>query len=348
MSTGMPNSPSNASAPETRDGVDIPLTRFGTMTGRVLDEYGFPVMGARAQALRVVYEGGRRKLVAVSLPSRTTDDRGGYRVYGLRPGQYLVSAFIGDVSSDDVPGYARTYFPGIESASGAQFVAVGPGQDVVGLDFPLVRTRTARISGRLTNAAGQPGGGSLTLIPAWRASAAPAEPIGARILPADGRFEFRNVPPGEYVIQSSRGRVNRWTESEFASIPVVVNGVDIDDLVVQTSSGSSLKGRISFDTLDRTKIPPASTIDITAVPVDPDLLPSGSWAAANIQPDWQFQTNGLSGPRRLVVRGLPGGWTLEEIRAGSTRRHGSSFGVRPRRSVAHRRGNHSVRSRQRT
>src|SRR4029077_3647089 len=141
MSIGTPNSPSDSSVQDARDGIDIPLTRFGAMTGRVLDEYGFPVMGARVQALRVVYEGGRRKLVAVSLPSRTTDDRGGYRVYGLRPGQYIVSAFIGDVSSDDVPGYARTYFPGIESASSAQFVAVGPGQGVVGLDFRLVRTR---------------------------------------------------------------------------------------------------------------------------------------------------------------------------------------------------------------
>src|SRR5262249_52130664 len=53
------------STQSARDAIDIPLTRFGTMTGRILDEYGFPMMGARLQVLHLVYEGGRRKLVAV-------------------------------------------------------------------------------------------------------------------------------------------------------------------------------------------------------------------------------------------------------------------------------------------
>jgi hypothetical protein len=234
----------------------------------------------------------------------------------LKSGQYIVSAFIGDVSSDDVPGYARTYFPGMDSASDAQFVAIGPGQNVVGLDIPLARTRTARISGRMINALGQPGGGSLILMPTWRAGGVPAEPIGARILPRDGSFEFRNVPPGEYVIQASRGRTNRWTEGEFAALPVAVNGMDVNDLVVQTSNGSFVSGRISFNTVDRTKVPPRSSIEITAVPSDPDLSPQSGWADANILPDWQFQMAGLNGPRRLVVKNLPAGWTLEEIRAG--------------------------------
>jgi protocatechuate 3,4-dioxygenase beta subunit len=316
---GAATSPSiDLSEGETQDRADVVLTRFGTMTGRVLDEYGDPLMNARVQALHVRYEGGRRKLVAVGIPDRLTDDRGAYRLYGLQSGQYIVSAFIGDVSSDDVPGYARTYFPGMISASDAQFVTIDPGQNVVGLDIPLARTRTARISGRMINALGQPGGGSLILMPTWRAGGVPAEPIGARILPKDGSFEFRNVPPGEYVIQASRGRTNRWTEGEFAALPVEVNGVDVNDLVVQTSNGSAVSGRISFDTLDRTKIPPPSSVDITAVPFDPDQSPPGGWADANILPDWQFRMAGLNGPRRLIASRIPAGWTLEEIRVGGT------------------------------
>src|SRR5204863_1786485 len=102
------------------------------------------------------------------------------------------------------------------SATDAQFVGVAPGQDAVGIDIPLARTRTARIAGRFINASGQPGGGALTLMPTWRASTTPAEPVGARIFP-DGRFEFRNVPPGEYVIQAWRGRATSFTEGEFGA-----------------------------------------------------------------------------------------------------------------------------------
>jgi hypothetical protein len=302
-------------AGEVYDHLEIALTRFGTMTGRVLDEYGAPVMGARVQALRVRYQGGRRKLVAADLPDRSTDDFGSFRLYGLTAGAYIVSAFIGDVSSADVSGYARTYFPGVAASTDAQFVSVDPGQDVVGLDVPLARVPTARIAGRWIDSQGQPGGGALTLMPAWRTSAAPAEATGARI-GRDGTFEFRNVPPGDYVIHASRGRLNPWTEGEFGTLPIAVSGQDVNDLVLQTSAGSYLGGQISFDTLDRTKTPTPSALEIVAMPVDADRSPTGGWASARILPDWRFEMRGLSGPRRLVVNRLPAGWMLQEVRVG--------------------------------
>src|SRR5262245_18953148 len=124
-------------AAEIRDRVQIALTRFGTINGRVLDESGFPVMSARVQALHIRYGGGRRKLVAASIPDALADDRGMFRLYFLEPGQYIVSALIDGVSSEDVPGYARTYFPGVAVAGEAQFVSIEPGQDLAGLDIPL-------------------------------------------------------------------------------------------------------------------------------------------------------------------------------------------------------------------
>ena len=298
---------------EIRDQINVELTRIGVMTGRVVDEYGSPVMAARVQALRVRYEGGRRKLVAADVPSRLTDDRGAFRLYGLHPGQYIVSASVGDVSTEDLPGYAPTYFPGTTSASDARFVAVASGNDLVGLDIQLARTPTARVSGRFLDESGQPGGGALSLTPSWRAGAAPAESVGARLLP-DGRFEFRNVAPGEYVIQASRGRSTPWTEGQFGMLRVVVNGRDIDDLELRTSTGSAVNGRITFDARNRTRPPEMSAVEITALPVDPDLSPSVGWAAARIQSDGSFEMAGLSGPRRLVVTRVPTGWTLEEIR----------------------------------
>ena len=154
-------------------------------------------------------------------------------------------------------------------------------------------------------------------MPTWRAGGVPAEPIGARILPKDGSFEFRNVPPGEYVVQASRGRTNRWTEGEFAALPVEVSGVDVNDLVVQTSNGSAVSGRISLT---------RSTGRKFHHPLDRHhrgAVRSGSVAAGRLGrrqhlADWQFRMAGLYGPRRLIASRIPAGWALEEIRvAGS-------------------------------
>ena len=48
---------------ERREHVDIPLLRWGTLSGRVLDERGDPLQGARVDVLRARFEAGRRRLI---------------------------------------------------------------------------------------------------------------------------------------------------------------------------------------------------------------------------------------------------------------------------------------------
>ena len=73
----------------------------------------------------------------------------------LTPGQYIVSATVGAVSPADLPGYARSYFPGTPNPAQGQFIAIGPQQDFGGIDFSLSRTRTVRVTGKSLNAAGE-------------------------------------------------------------------------------------------------------------------------------------------------------------------------------------------------
>jgi len=245
-------------------------------------------------------------------------------VFTLPPGQYVVAAAVGPVSAADLPGYARSYFPGTITPSQAQFMAVGVSQDVVGVDFALARARTARVSGTVIDAAGQPTtAGSFMLRPSARSTSVTSETIGARILP-DGRFEFPNVPPGQYVMQAARGRVRPWIEGEFGTMPVAVDGADVTGIVFQTSSGSSIAGRIAFDTLDRSKMPRQDAIEIAPVASDADLAPAHDWARANIHEDWSFEMRGVNGPRRLQVLSAPAGWMLREIRV-----HGVDVTDRP-------------------
>ena len=126
--------------------VDLQMARWSTLSGTVTDEYGDPIQGVGVEVLRGQYQAGRRRLVSAG-PSRLTDDLGRYRLYGLPAGEYIVSAAVGHVSSDDLPGYGRAYFPGTPNPSYAQYVSVGLAQDVGFVDFSMSRTRTARVAG---------------------------------------------------------------------------------------------------------------------------------------------------------------------------------------------------------
>lgn len=298
---------------EALDRVEIKLAPWGSVAGHVLDEYGDPVEGARVQLLAIRFERGRRRLVPAPGASTPTDDLGRYRVYDVAPGRYVITATVAAVLSAELPNYARSYYPGTVDAVAAQFVSIGLSENVTALDFPLARVKTARVAGQLLNAAGEPTmGGTLNLIPSYR-SAVSSVAVGARIS-KDGAFEFPNVAPGQYIIQASRGRTNSWMEGEFGSLPVTVTGAeDVTGLVLQTSAGSTIAGHFTFDTADRSKLPPPGRVELAAIAVDPDLSPAQT-ASANVHDDWTFEMMGINGPRRLQLVRAPAEFALKEIR----------------------------------
>ena len=116
-------------AAEIRDRIDVTMARWGTLSGRVTDEYGDPVQGAGVQLLHVRYDAGQRQLVPADAVMAVTDDLGRYRLHSLTPGQYMVSATVGPVSLEDLPGYTRSYYPGTPNPGEGQFVSVGLSED---------------------------------------------------------------------------------------------------------------------------------------------------------------------------------------------------------------------------
>ena len=125
---------------QTLTNVDLALPRGSVIAGRITDEFGEPIAMAQVQAQRYQYgPGGQRRLTFAGGPFIMTDDLGQFRLYGLMPGEYIVSAGVRQMgmavgagsANDSSEGYAPTFYPGTISAADAQPVTVGLGAGAV-------------------------------------------------------------------------------------------------------------------------------------------------------------------------------------------------------------------------
>ncbi len=78
---------------QTLDNVNFNLPRGSVIAGRIVDEFGEPIADAMVSALHYRTFSGRRRLVPVGRFG-STDDMGHFRLYGLAPGDYYVSATL--------------------------------------------------------------------------------------------------------------------------------------------------------------------------------------------------------------------------------------------------------------
>jgi Carboxypeptidase regulatory-like domain len=299
-----PGQPVQIRTGETRERVDIALPRHGAISGRVIDENGEPVEGITVSVKEIRSVGGRRRLAAVSgVTARQTNELGRYRVYGLQPGDYVISAEIALGDTDNNRPFPITYFPGTINPDQAQQIRIGWADEVSNIDFALAPVRAARVTGRTVTSSGELFQAGVQMRPSWRSTGAIAEAVGARAQP-DGGFEFVNVPPGEYVIQAFKGSEIGW---QF----VTVSGADVTEVTVATLPGSTITGRVTFEGGD----PPAARgLEILPAPADPDQTPFfGASSAADIHDDWTFELTDVIGPARLRISRAPAGWTLARV-----------------------------------
>jgi hypothetical protein len=163
----------------------------------------------------------------------TTNDIGEFRLYGLAPGEYLVSAMLRPQmipanvapTGDDHSGYATTYYPATPNIAEAQLLPVGMGQVLSGVTLMLVAARTSRVSGIVVDAQGQPirqGGVMAT----QRGTMLALGSIGGQ-LTADGTFVVAGLAPGEYILRATIGMPSPNRPPETAVAHIAVNGDDL-------------------------------------------------------------------------------------------------------------------------
>jgi hypothetical protein len=170
--------------------------------------------------MRLQYQNGRRRLTPAGR-NATTNDLGQFRIYGLPPGEYYVSAsyrnttsmvldMIGgaggavarSASPADTSGYASTYYPSTPNPGEAQRVAVAVGQELSSVDIQLQPVKLARITGMAIGSDGKPMGGAMVmLMPSMRDALMFGPGSNTSRTDKDGNFTLNGVTPGEYSLQ---------------------------------------------------------------------------------------------------------------------------------------------------
>ncbi len=135
---------------EARKQVDFALIRGGVITGRVTDAESRPQIRVRVK-LTLLLDNGQENEVWHERQTFTTDDRGIYRVYGLRAGRYIVGAGSENISNGKK--FELTYHPNTTDAAQARIIEVKEGGEVEGIDIKLRNAeKTYEVVGRLIDA----------------------------------------------------------------------------------------------------------------------------------------------------------------------------------------------------
>ena len=286
--------------------IDVALLRTGVVSGRVLDEFGDPAVGALVSPMRYQFINGERRLQQ-SGRGASTNDIGEYRMYGLMPGRYFFAATaanrFGFGDSNERTAYAPTYYPGTGNIAEAQRLMVSAGQAITSINLSLLPVTAARISGVALDAQGRPLAGAyvnLTRRLGWGMSG------GGTQVRADGTFTLGGVTPGEYTLRASMMGV----QDEVAIAEVTLNGGDLTDIQLVLTKASTLRGRIVFERGDA-KPPQASAIRVSASHSD-SIMARGGFA--NAKDDATFELKPSAG-HLLIRAGVfgTGDWRLKRV-----------------------------------
>ncbi len=236
-------------AGQTLKDIVLPMAPAPAIIGKVIDPYGKLLAAGLVRAYLRQYTpyGTQIKIVKKAM----TDDRGEFRLFGLKYGEYFVSAGYGDrdraaaagrvqlsanVSKAD-DGYATLFYDGAEDISRAQPARLAPGSDPGMLNIYLRDPARFKIRGQV--------------LPRLSGTKIVLAPKGGDLNEADfftepdtsGAFEIRGVSPGSYVLTATAD--GGALSSDVVAVNVRDN--DIDRVRLSLAETVSVSGRLVLE-----------------------------------------------------------------------------------------------------
>lgn len=320
---------------------DVKLARGGVITGHVFDEDGEPLSRAFVTVLRSQYVRGEKQLTPAGADQ--SDDRGQFRVFGLPPGDYFVSATAGGLEriitqfaqlvapgaapeqTTDSTGYAPTYYPGVITSSDAGRLKLAASQELGGVDFSIQVVPLATVRGVVAGGTGMvvlvadtgiagagPGRGG-----AGRGGLGGA--IGGALLggqnlrtptQADGSFAIPNVTPGKYTIIA---RVDGGSgDPKMAIQSLVVTGEEVM-VALTPASGVDLSGTITLEG-GTTSVPKTfAGFRVNLAALDSTAAVGRAGRPGEPGENGRFTMNGVFPGRYAIRANAPRGWMMQTV-----------------------------------
>lgn len=265
------------------------------------------------------------------------------------------SGMSGDVTAaadatGRVTGFSTVYFPNSPTASGAEIISLGSGEERTGIAIPLRRVPTVAVSGAITSSAGPAADYAIRLIRSDTGDIM-QEPEGALAMSdATGSFMFLAVPSGQYVIQAVRVprqeqivvdtprpvpaptmingqmvmamppsvQTSQVTEPLlWANVPVSVGDADVHGISLTLREGLTVSGRLDFvGSRPRPEMARLASLPVVIEAADGRYSQFNSGPTSRVQADGRFVTAGqLPGKYFIRIGGSVAGWYLQSITA---------------------------------
>ena len=310
---------------QTVDEVIFRLMRAGVITGKVTDDAGKAMIGVSVSVLQKPSEEELedalphgKKLELTMASGGPTDDRGEYRMFNLKPGDYYVKATDtaerwgkeGTMDSDNnwwvrqETGslFAPLYYPGVLQLDQAQAITLAAG-DEVQADFAMRRIKTVEVAGKVIGPDGAPATDTYVSL----------EEAGMRDWGADlnssvdssGDFFIKGVPPGSYFISAQiREKDKHYNPRQ----KIEVGESKIDSITLTQGAGATIRGKIRTTS---GAPPPSGQRNVFLQAVNDDENGGFGWTEVN--KDGTFEFNGIADGSYTLQTFVEQGWFVKSV-----------------------------------
>jgi protocatechuate 3,4-dioxygenase beta subunit len=250
----------------------LSLTATSVITGRV-SESGKPVRNVWVRALKATYRDGQKSLNTIGYAQ--TNDLGEYRIFGLAPGLYFVSAIPAqkplieddsyvvaqipsnannnapsrrtpgsavlaagtlDATAFDDDVFLPVYHPGTTSADAATPIDLKAGATISGIDLSLARSPQFHVRGRVIDGTTGQSAQNIRVELVGGPFSIPSTPNNV--------FDIGGVPPGDYTLIAQNECL---IGCMVVVTPVTIGEKDVENLTITLVPGTSLKGKLRIE-----------------------------------------------------------------------------------------------------